>query len=61
MKVGIGLPPHDPISLIDWAQRAEKGPFTTIGALDRLVYFNPDPLIMLATLAGATSRIRLQT
>jgi alkanesulfonate monooxygenase SsuD/methylene tetrahydromethanopterin reductase-like flavin-dependent oxidoreductase (luciferase family) len=61
MKVGIGLPPHDPMSLIDWAQRAEEGPFTTIGALDRLVYFNPDPLITLATLAGATRRIRLQT
>ncbi|WP_329070347.1 LLM class flavin-dependent oxidoreductase [Amycolatopsis sp. NBC_01480] len=61
MKVGLGLPPHDPLSLIDWARRAEAGPFSTLGALDRVVFHNPDPLITLATLAGATTRIRLQT
>jgi alkanesulfonate monooxygenase SsuD/methylene tetrahydromethanopterin reductase-like flavin-dependent oxidoreductase (luciferase family) len=29
--------------------------------LDRLVYDNPEPLVTLAVLAGATTRVRLQT
>lgn len=61
MKVGIGLPPHDPAAVLDWARRIEAGPFSTIGMLDRVVYFSPDPLIALAAIAGATSRVRLQT
>jgi len=61
MPVGIGLPVARPEALIDWAQRADDGPFTTLGLADRLIWDNPEPLVTLATLAGATSRIRLQT
>lgn len=61
MRIGIGLPPHDPAAMLDWARCIEQGPFSTIGVLDRLVYHNPDPLIALAAIAGATSRVRLQT
>lgn len=61
MKFGIGLPPHEPESLVEWARRAEEGPFRTIGILDRVVYHNPSPLIALAAIAGATEQIRLQT
>ncbi|MDN2502324.1 LLM class flavin-dependent oxidoreductase [Nocardia nova] len=61
MKIGIGLPIADPQSLVAWAERAESGPFSTLGLLDRLVYDNPEPLVTLAHLAGATQRIRLQT
>ncbi|MGP3955920.1 LLM class flavin-dependent oxidoreductase [Nonomuraea sp. 3N208] len=61
MNIGIGLPIGDPTTLPDWAQRADAGPFSTLGLLDRLVYHNPEPLVALAVLAGATSRIRLQT
>ncbi|MFG3046638.1 LLM class flavin-dependent oxidoreductase [Streptomyces sp. NPDC048241] len=61
MNVGIGLPIGDPAALLDWARRADDGPFSTLGLLDRLVYDNPEPLIALAHLAGATSRIRVQT
>ncbi|PPJ01688.1 LLM class flavin-dependent oxidoreductase [Nocardia nova] len=61
MKVGIGLPIAAPQSLVAWAERAESGPFSTLGLLDRLVYDNPEPLVTLAHLAGATQRIRLQT
>ncbi|MGY5135386.1 LLM class flavin-dependent oxidoreductase, partial [Streptomyces nigrescens] len=61
MSVGLGLPIGDPAQLLSWARRAEATPFTTIALLDRLVFGNPEPLITLATLAGATSRIRLQT
>jgi alkanesulfonate monooxygenase SsuD/methylene tetrahydromethanopterin reductase-like flavin-dependent oxidoreductase (luciferase family) len=61
MHIGIGLPIADVESLLDWARRADAGPFRTLGLLDRLVYDNPEPLVTLAALAGATSRIRLQT
>ncbi|GAA4507002.1 LLM class flavin-dependent oxidoreductase [Actinoallomurus oryzae] len=61
MNVGLGLPITDPPSLLSWARRADAGPFSTLGLLDRLVYANPEPLVTLAALAGATTRIRLQT
>ncbi|MET7455758.1 LLM class flavin-dependent oxidoreductase [Streptomyces sp. NPDC005574] len=61
MNVGIGLPIGDPTTLLTWAQRADAGPFSTLGLLDRLVYDNPEPLVALAVLAGATSRVRVQT
>ncbi|MFG2554947.1 LLM class flavin-dependent oxidoreductase [Streptomyces sp. NPDC048581] len=60
-NVGIGLPIGDPAALLTWARRAEAGPFSTLGLLDRLVYDNPEPLVALSVLAGATSRIRVQT
>ena len=48
MNVGIGLPISDPASLLTWARRADAGPFSTLGLLDRLVYANPEPLVTLA-------------
>ncbi|SDW65232.1 Flavin-dependent oxidoreductase, luciferase family (includes alkanesulfonate monooxygenase SsuD and methylene tetrahydromethanopterin reductase) [Amycolatopsis xylanica] len=61
MNIGLGLPIADPAGLLTWARRADAGPFRTLGLLDRLVYSNPEPLVTLAALAGATSRIRVQT
>ncbi|MEV6140076.1 LLM class flavin-dependent oxidoreductase [Nocardia sp. NPDC051990] len=61
MHIGLGLPIADPRALPDWARRADSGPFSTLGLLDRLVYHNPEPLVTLALLAGITSRIKLQT
>jgi alkanesulfonate monooxygenase SsuD/methylene tetrahydromethanopterin reductase-like flavin-dependent oxidoreductase (luciferase family) len=61
MNVGLGLPIGDPAALLTWARRADAGPFRTLGLLDRLVYDNPEPLVTLAAIAGATSRIRVQT
>ncbi|MFC8428852.1 LLM class flavin-dependent oxidoreductase [Streptomyces sp. NPDC057253] len=61
MNIGLGLPIDDPAQLLTWARRADTGPFRTLGLLDRLVYDNPEPLVTLATLAGATSRVRVQT
>ncbi|MFE6780476.1 LLM class flavin-dependent oxidoreductase [Streptomyces sp. NPDC057702] len=61
VPVGIGLPISDPITLLTWAERADAGPFSTLGLLDRLVYDNPEPLVTLAAIAGATRRVRIQT
>jgi alkanesulfonate monooxygenase SsuD/methylene tetrahydromethanopterin reductase-like flavin-dependent oxidoreductase (luciferase family) len=61
MDLGLGLPISDPARLLDWARRAEEHRFATLALLDRLAFDNPEPLIALAVLAGATSRIRLQT
>ncbi|MGX1367938.1 alkanesulfonate monooxygenase SsuD/methylene tetrahydromethanopterin reductase-like flavin-dependent oxidoreductase (luciferase family) [Streptomyces canus] len=61
MNIGLGLPIDDPAQLLTWARRADASPFRTLGLLDRLVYDNPEPLVTLATLAGATTRIRVQT
>jgi alkanesulfonate monooxygenase SsuD/methylene tetrahydromethanopterin reductase-like flavin-dependent oxidoreductase (luciferase family) len=65
MKIGIGLPstiPNVTGSLIrDWAARADEGPFSSLGTIDRLVYGNVEPLMALAMAAGVTQRIRLMT
>ncbi|WP_163506197.1 LLM class flavin-dependent oxidoreductase [Fodinicola acaciae] len=62
MKIGLGLPAiADRAVLLEWAGRADAGSFSTLALLDRLVYDNPEPLVTLSVLAGATERIRLQT
>ena len=65
MKVGIGLPGNIPgtggDTILDWARRADDGPFSSLGTIDRLVYDNYDPLVILSAAAGATSRVRLLT
>jgi alkanesulfonate monooxygenase SsuD/methylene tetrahydromethanopterin reductase-like flavin-dependent oxidoreductase (luciferase family) len=65
MKIGIGLPATIPgiegKQILDWAKRADSGPFSSMTILDRLVYPNYDSLITLAAVAGATQRIRLMT
>ena len=65
MKVGIGLPGNVPgtagDTILDWARRADDGPFSSLGTIDRLVYDNYDPLVVLSAAAGATSRVRLMT
>ena len=65
MKIGIGLPATMPgiegKRILDWAKKADSGPFSSLGILDRLVYPNYEALITLAAAAGVTQRIRLMT
>jgi alkanesulfonate monooxygenase SsuD/methylene tetrahydromethanopterin reductase-like flavin-dependent oxidoreductase (luciferase family) len=61
MDLGLGLPISNPAVLPEWARRAEAAGFDSLALLDRLVYDNPEPLVALAVLAGATTRVRLQT
>ena len=65
MKIGIGHPGTIPgvkgQLILDWAKRADAGPFSSLGSLDRLVYTNYDALITLTAAAAVTQRIRLMT
>ena len=65
MKIGIGHPGTIPgvkgQLILDWAKRADAGPFSSLGSLDRLVYSNYDALITLTASAAVTQRIRLMT
>jgi alkanesulfonate monooxygenase SsuD/methylene tetrahydromethanopterin reductase-like flavin-dependent oxidoreductase (luciferase family) len=65
MKVGIGLPNTIPGAdgrlLVEWARRADAGPFSTVAVLDRLAYDSLDPFCSLAAAAAATERVGLAT
>ena len=65
MKVGIGLPNAvrgvNRAGIVEWAQRAERAGFASLGTLDRLVHSNYESLIALAAAAAVTERIELVT
>lgn len=65
MNVGIGLPNTtsgaDRDLILNWARQADKGPFSSLGVFDRLVYDSYEPLTTLAAAAAVTDRIRLAT
>ena len=46
MKIGIGLPANIPgvsrDSVLEWARKADSGPFSSVGIIDRVVYPNWD-------------------
>ncbi len=65
MDICIGLPATIPGTrgslILDWAARADSGPFSSLGILDRLVYPNYEALITLAAAAAVTERVRLMS
>lgn len=65
MQIGVGLPTTVPgvngVLMNEWARRADQGPFSSLGVLDRLAYDSFDPLATLAAAASVTRRIRLVT
>ena len=65
MEIGLGLPTTLPDvtggQLVDFARRAERHGFASLGVLDRLVYDNYESLVSLAAAAAVTERIRLLT
>jgi alkanesulfonate monooxygenase SsuD/methylene tetrahydromethanopterin reductase-like flavin-dependent oxidoreductase (luciferase family) len=65
MDVGIGLPNAvrgvERSGIVDWAQRAERAGFSTLGTIDRIAYPNYESLIALSAAAAVTERIGLLT
>ena len=65
MRIGIGLPnavPGAPFELqAEWAARADRGPFTSVGVVDRMNYPCHEPLTTLASAAEVTERVELVT
>lgn len=65
MEIGVGLPNTTPSAdgalITEWARQADKGPFSTLAALDRLVYDSFDPFLALSASAAVTERIELAT
>lgn len=47
--------------MLEWARRADVGPFSSIAVLDRLVYDSYDPLAVLAAAAAVTRHVNLAT
>jgi alkanesulfonate monooxygenase SsuD/methylene tetrahydromethanopterin reductase-like flavin-dependent oxidoreductase (luciferase family) len=65
VNVGVGLPNTTPgvggELLVEWARRADAGPFSSLAVLDRLAYPSVDPFVALAAAAAVTTRVRLAT
>jgi alkanesulfonate monooxygenase SsuD/methylene tetrahydromethanopterin reductase-like flavin-dependent oxidoreductase (luciferase family) len=65
MNVGVGLPTTTPGTdgplLLEWARRADAGPFSSVAVLDRVVYDSLEPFAALAAAAAVTARVRLAT
>lgn len=65
MNIGVGLPTTTPGAggelVVEWARRADRGPFSSVAVLDRVAYDSLDPFASLAAAAAVTSRVRLAT
>jgi alkanesulfonate monooxygenase SsuD/methylene tetrahydromethanopterin reductase-like flavin-dependent oxidoreductase (luciferase family) len=65
MEFGLQLPTSIPgvtrDQVLAWARFIDDGPFASMGAPDRLVYANLDPLIALSAAAAVTTRVRVAT
>jgi alkanesulfonate monooxygenase SsuD/methylene tetrahydromethanopterin reductase-like flavin-dependent oxidoreductase (luciferase family) len=63
VDVGVGLPAAvpgvTPLQLLEWARRAERLGFSSLGVLDRLAYGNCESLVTLGAAAAVTERIGL--
>jgi alkanesulfonate monooxygenase SsuD/methylene tetrahydromethanopterin reductase-like flavin-dependent oxidoreductase (luciferase family) len=65
MRIALGLPSRIVSAggdlILQWATRAERGPFSSLVVTDRVVSQGLEPLTVLAVAAGATQRIGLMT
>ena len=65
MRIALGLPSRivgiSGELMLEWATRADRGPFSSLVVTDRVVSRSLEPLTVLAIAAGATKRIGLMT
>jgi alkanesulfonate monooxygenase SsuD/methylene tetrahydromethanopterin reductase-like flavin-dependent oxidoreductase (luciferase family) len=65
MRIGIGLPTTIPGvragEVLEWARRADRAGFSTLGTIDRIVHPNYESLMALGAAAAVTERIGLAT
>ena len=65
MRIALGLPSRIAGAsgelMLEWAIRAELGPFSSLAVTDRVVSAALEPLAVLAAVAGASKRIGLMT
>src|SRR5215470_8664732 len=65
MRIAVGLPSRVASAtgelMLEWATRADQGPFSSVVVTDRVVSTALEPLTVLAMAAGATRRVRLMT
>ena len=65
MRIALGLPSRIVSAtgdlMLEWATRADRGPFSSLVVTDRVVSNALEPLAVLAIVGGATRRVRLMT
>jgi alkanesulfonate monooxygenase SsuD/methylene tetrahydromethanopterin reductase-like flavin-dependent oxidoreductase (luciferase family) len=65
MRIGVGLPTTVPGAdgalVVEWARRAEQGPFSSVAVLDRVAYDSYEPFAALGAAAAVTSRVTVAT
>jgi alkanesulfonate monooxygenase SsuD/methylene tetrahydromethanopterin reductase-like flavin-dependent oxidoreductase (luciferase family) len=63
MKIGMNLPVMAPglerRHLIEWCQRIDNGPFSTLAAGERITFPNPEIMVTMSMAAALTERVRL--
>lgn len=63
MDVGVvlpsGIPGTDGRTVMEWARRADAGPFSTVAVADRLRYDSLELMMTLAAAAAVTERVRI--
>jgi probable F420-dependent oxidoreductase len=64
-NIGICIPTAtadiQPETVVEWGRRAEQAGVHSVWTIDRIVFNNPEALMSLAAVAGATSRVKLGT
>lgn len=65
MLIGVGLPTRSrdgaDVAFLEWARRADAGPFSSVAVTDRVVHDMVEPFVALAAAAAVTARVRLMT
>jgi alkanesulfonate monooxygenase SsuD/methylene tetrahydromethanopterin reductase-like flavin-dependent oxidoreductase (luciferase family) len=63
--VGVGLPTRSrdgaDAAFLEWARRADAGPFSSVAVTDRVVHDIVEPLVALAAASAVTRRVKLMT